>query len=881
MGEVYRATDTFLKRAVAIKVLPDGLATDAERLARFQREAEVLASLNHPNIAQIHGLEKQDGTIALVMELVEGPTLADRIVQGPLAFDEALTLARQIADALEAAHEQGIIHRDLKPANVKVRPDGTAKVLDFGLAKALAPPAASAGTAHHLSHSPTITSPAMTQAGLVLGTAAYMSPEQARGKAVDRRADIWALGCVLYEMLTGTRAFGGDDVTDTLAFVITKEPDWTKLPDTTPASIRRLLRRAIAKDPRQRLSDVTAIRLDIDEALAASADGPTANDARKAATWQRTASIAAAASLVVGLGAGAVTWWATRPEPLRPTRLSIPAASMSITNNGRDLAITKDGSRVVYVSNNGTQLLVRAMDQIAPTTLAGLGSPSAPFFSPDGQSIGFVDLGFDLRRVAVSGGPAVPICRLDGSGRGATWGPDGTIVFATQAILTGLQQVSASGGEPTTLTKPEAARGEADHYWPEFLPGGRAVLFTIVSTTGPGNDQVAVLDLQSGRQKILTRGTGAQYVPSGHLVYVAAGTLLAVAFDLERLEIQGTPVPVESQILTTSAGAATFDVASNGTLVYVSGARTFNERRLVWVDRGGGREETLDERPRAYIYPRLSPDRDKVALAILDQDRDIWVLDLRRRNLTRLTTHPGDDRYPVWTPDGQRLVWDSTRAGAYNLYWQSADGVGAVERLTDSPITQASHTFTPDGKRLVMREDRPGTLQDLVVLELDGERRVTPLLNSPFNERNAELSFDSKWIAYESDESGQFEVYVRSFPDVDRMKSPVSTGGGRQPLWSADGRELFYRDSRGAVVGVTVKAVGNTLEAGASTTLVPEGYYSGGGGTFGRTYDVSADGKRFLMIKEASDAKEADAPTPTITVVQNWTEELKRLVPKN
>ena len=681
-------------------------------------------------------------------------------------------------------------------------------------------------------------------------------------------------------MLTGTRAFGGDDVTDTLAFVITKEPDWTKLPGNTPVSIRRLLRRAIAKDPRQRLSDVAAIRLDIEEALAASADASTFDDARKTATWQRTASIAAAASLVVGLAAGAVTWWATRPEPPRLTRLSIPAASMSLTNNGRDLAITKDGARVVYVGNNGTQLLVRAIDQVEPTTLTGLGSPSVPFFSADGQSIGFVDLGFDLKRIAVSGGPAVPICRLDGSGRGATWGPDGTIVFATQAILTGLQQVSASGGKPTTLTRPEAARGEADHYWPEFLPGGRAVLFTIVSTTGPGNDQVAVLDLQSGKQKILTRGTGAQYVPSGHLVYVAAGTLLAVAFDLERLEIQGTPVPVESQILTTSAGAATFDVASNGTLVYISGARTFNERRLVWVDRGGGREEILDERPRAYIYPRLSPERDKVALAILDQERDIWVLDLRRRNLTRLTTHPGDDRYPVWTPDGQRLVWDSTRAGAYNLYWQSADGVGAVERLTDSPITHASHTFTPDGKRLVLREDRPGTLQDLAVLEL-GERRVTPLLNSPFNERNAELSFDGKWIAYESDESGQFEVYVRSFPDVDRMKSQVSTGGGRQPLWSADGRELFYRDSRGAVVGVTVKVVGNTLEPGAATTLVREGYYSGGGGTFGRTYDVSADGKRFLMIKEASDSKEADAPTPTITVVQNWFEELKRVVPKN
>ncbi|HET9386064.1 MAG TPA: hypothetical protein VFO67_13015, partial [Gemmatimonadales bacterium] len=492
----------------------------------------------------------------------------------------------------------------------------------------------------------------------------------------------------------------------------------------------------------------------------------------------------------------------------------------------------------------------------------------------------FVDLGFGLKRVASAGGPAVPITRLDGAGRGATWGPDETIVFATSTNLTGLQMVSAAGGKPTVLTKPDAGRGEADHYWPEFLPGGQAVLFTVFSTTGPDNNQVAVLDLRSGMHKILVRGTGAQYVPSGHLVYVAAGTLLAVPFDLDRLEVRGTPVPVEPAILTTSAGAAIFDVSGNGTLVYLSATRAIDARTLVWVDRGG-REEILDDRPRAYIYPQLSPDRTKVAIAILDQERDIWILDLRRQNLTRLTTHPGDDRYPVWAPDGQRLVWDSTRTGAYNLYWQAADGSGDVERLTESPNTQASHTFTPDGKRLLLREDKPGTLQDLVVLELDGKRRVTPLLNGPYNERNAEISPDGKWMAYESDESGQFEVYVRPFPDVNKSKSKISTGGGRQPLWSADGRELFYRDLRGAVVGVTVKAVADTFEPGAPVTLVPPGYYSGSGGIFGRTYDVSADGKRFLMIKEANDSKNADAPTPTITVVQNWFEELKRLVPAN
>ncbi|HET9386060.1 MAG TPA: serine/threonine-protein kinase, partial [Gemmatimonadales bacterium] len=485
MGEVYRATDTSLGRSVALKVLPEAFAHDADRLARFEREARTLAALNHPNIAAVYGLEKSSGVHALVMELVDGPTLADRIVHGAIPLDEALAIAKQIAEALEAAHEQGIVHRDLKPANIKVRDDGAVKVLDFGLAKQASgpgPQASDRGPDGILSQSPTITTPAMTMAGMILGTAAYMSPEQAKGRPADKRSDIWAFGCVLYETLTGRRAFEGDDVTDTLAFVITKEPDWTRLPPKTPATVRRLLRRMLTKDRRQRLSDVAAIRLDVEETLAAPVG--VATDAALATTWRRTASIAATAALVVGLAAAAAAWWATRPDPPRMTRLSISAAAMTLSSNNRDIAITRDGSRVVYLGNNGTQLVVRAMDQLEPTPLTGLGSPTAPFFSPDGQSIGFVDLGFDLKKVRITGGPAVRICRLDGAGRGASWGPDGTIVFATSTTLTGLQQVSAAGGEPTVLTKPDAARGEGDHYWPEFLPGGRAVLFTVVATTG-------------------------------------------------------------------------------------------------------------------------------------------------------------------------------------------------------------------------------------------------------------------------------------------------------------------------------------------------------------------------------------------------------------
>ena len=765
MGEVYRATDTNLKRQVAIKVLPAAVAGDAERLARFQREAEVLAALNHPNIAQIHGLEKPDGTIALVMELVEGPTLADRIARGAIPIDEALPIAKQIAEALEAAHEQGIIHRDLKPANIKVRSDGTVKVLDFGLAKALEPVGAKAVIN---SMAPTITTPAMTQAGMILGTAAYMSPEQARGKVVDKRADIWAFGAVLYEMLTGQRAFPGEDLPDTLAAVVKLDPKWDAVAADVPARVHRVLRVCLQKDPRQRAQAIGDVRLALEGAfetpgphgaayvLQATASTQTADAVSAAVADAVTNAVSAARAAlaqsmrrrVLALTAGAVVlaavvgagvWFAMRPAapvPPRVTRTTVSAtgpAALALSGVDRDLAITPDGTRVVYVGNRGTQLFVRALDALAPVAVF-TGQLSGPFLSPDGEWIGFVDANTTLKKVAVTGGPAVTLARLDGGAPlGATWAPDDTIVFATQAGTTGLQRVGAAGGPVTVLTRSDRAQGEADHVWPEMLPGGRAVLFTITAVTG-GLDaaQVAVLDLQTGMRTILVRGgSHAHYVSSdlaspaglagglvsptgpardsGHLVYAAAGTRRAVPFDLATLTTRGTPVPVVPDVVTTVPGAVDAVVAGDGTLAYVSGTAVAGaSSTLVWVDRQG-RETPIPAPPRAYFHPRLSPDGTRVAVYALDQEQDLWLWDLARTTLTRVTFDPGPDIYPVWTPEGRRLLFSSERAGSRNLFWQAADGTGAVERLTESPNTQHATAMPPDGRRLIFTELAPTT----------------------------------------------------------------------------------------------------------------------------------------------------------------------------
>ena len=883
MGEVYRARDATLKRDVALKILPDGFALDQERLARFKREAQVLASLNHSNIAAIYGFQESNGLQALVLELVEGPTLADRIGLGPIPVSEAIPIARQIAEALEAAHEQGIVHRDLKPANVKLRPDGTVKVLDFGLAKSLEPVVGRSGD---VAASPTITSPAMTAMGIILGTAAYMSPEQAKGQPADKRSDVWAFGSLLYEMLSGQRAFKGDDVSDTLALVLKGEPDWSALPPAIPRSLQILLKRCLTRNRRARLADMSVVRyiLSDDDELAEPA--PLQPSPRRP-LWRRMIGPGVAAIAAAGL-AGSTVWLATRPSPPRVTRFALPQtgpASLVVDQQSRDLAITPEGTHIIYKGSaasgaTGTQLFVRAIDTLEPTPLTVPGSPRAPFNSPDGKWIGFVEPGpVTLKKVAITGGAAVALAALDGASRGLTWGDGGAIIFATAAPATGLQRVSSNGGEPVVLTTPNRERGESDHLWPQFLPGGQAVLLTITATAG-GIDaaRVAVLDLRNlsaPPKTLVTGGSQAHYVSSGHLVYAHAGTLRAVAFDLDRLETIGTSVPVVPEVVTLANGTAEFDIARSGTLVYASGGGVAPPRTLVWVDRQG-REEPIKGLPaRSLVGARLSPDGTRVALEIRDRENDIWLWDFARGTLDRLTMDPGTDQAPVWTPDGLRVIFTSEAGGGPgSLFWQTIDGSGKPERLTPISRVQRASAVLKNGT-ILLSESRLETAVDIMALTFDKDWRSQPILESAAAERLGEVSPNGRWLAYESNDAGLTEVFVRPFPDVAKQKIKISAeGGGSQPLWARDGKELFYLAPNGALMSVTVQP-DNNLSPGTANKLMDEPYLRLTSLAISRTYDVSEDGKRFLRIKPSS-ASEASA---SVVVVQNWLEELKQLVP--
>ena len=661
MGEVYRARDTRLDRDVAIKILPETFAHEPERVSRFQREAKTLAALNHPNIGGIHGLEEGNGVTALVLELVEGPTLAERIGQEPIPLDEVLLIARQIAEALAAAHELGIIHRDLKPANVKVRPDGAVKVLDFGLAKAMDP----VGSASQMSQSPTITTPAMTQAGMILGTAAYMAPEQAKGRPADKRSDVWAFGCVLYEMLAGRRVFQGEDVSDTLAAVLRAEPDWTALPRDVPGSIRALLEGCLTKDRRQRIADISATLFVINHQarLAAGIEAPLVPPhAPRKPLWRR-ALLYAAAVAVTAAGAGYAAW-TLKPPPVRSvTRFSItlPGGELFTNSNRHLVALSPDGTRLAYAANN--RLYLRALDQLDASPIRGTEAIStlssrSPFFSFDGQWIGFW-AGGQLRKVPVNGGAPVTLCAAENP-LGASWGSDDTIAFGQGGA--GIWRVSANGGNPEHVVKLDAGQRALG---PQILPDGRTMLFTLGTGTAP--PQIVAQSLDTGaRTMVINGGTDARYLTTGHIVYALRGTLLAVPFDPESHQVRGGPVPlVEDVLIAAGTGVAHFSVAANGALAYVPGFAEAIRRTLVWVDRQG-REEPIAARPRPYLYPRLSPDGTQIALDIAEENRDIWVWDLARRTLMHLTIDPTPDRAPVWTSDGRRLIFSSERAGTSN-----------------------------------------------------------------------------------------------------------------------------------------------------------------------------------------------------------------------
>jgi Tol biopolymer transport system component len=837
-------------------------------------------------------VEESGATRGLVMELVEGEDLSQRIARGPVPLDEALPIAKQIADALEAAHEQGIVHRDLKPANIKVRDDGTVKVLDFGLAKAMESPT---GSSPALSQSPTITTPAMmTGIGMILGSAAYMSPEQARGRTVDKRTDIWAFGCVLYEMLSGRRVFDAEDVSMTLASVMMKEPDWTALAADLPANIVKVIRRCLEKDRNRRLGDIAVAQFLISEppAIEAShtpiaADKPVSTRAK----LTRFAVVATASVLALAAGGG-TAWWALRPAVELPVRFTLvtPAQPLGVHGFQRDIAVTPDGQQIVYRTGTAAmaQLAVRALDQLDVRVLPAIIGVRSPFISPDGHWIGFFEgAGGELKKVPILGGSSIAICRYVGNPLEASWGSDGVIVFATGDRTTGLLSVAAGGGEPKVLTKPDVQRGEQDHVMPFILPGGRAVLFTVVMQgLQIDNSQIAVLDLKTGQKKTLIRGgSDARYVDTGHLVYAAAGTLRAVRFDLGRMEVTSDPVPVVEKVtMSGTTGTADFAIAQNGTLVYVPGGVGAGLARTVaWVKREGG-EEVLKALPRAYSLPRLSPDGSRAAFDVRDQEQDIWVWDLKRETPMRLTIDPAPDQFPVWTPDSQRIIFNSSRNGTSNLYWQAADGTGAVQRLTTSPNEQLATSISPDGTRLLFMETAQKTLFDIMMLVLPRPSTVPAnaplsaktLVQTPFGEMNAEISPNGRWVAYQSNKGGMFQVYVQPFPDVDSGNWQVSANGGTRPVWSRNGRELFYETGR-SMMAVGVETTGSTFTYGSPTKLFDtSGYYFG---NQGRTYDVAADG-RFLMIKLAGDARpNSGAPPPSLVVVEHWTEELKQRVP--
>jgi serine/threonine-protein kinase len=689
MGEVYRARDTRLGRDVALKLLPAALSDDPERVARFQREAQLLASLNHPNIGAIYGLEQSPSGRFLVLELLEGGTLGQRVERGPVPLEEAVAIARQIALALQAAHDKGVVHRDLKPSNVAFTAAGDVKVLDFGLAKlgdAGERPITSA------SLSPTITSPAlMTGIGALLGTAAYMAPEQAKGRLADKRSDVWAFGCVLYEMLTGKRAFEGDDIADTLANVLKVEPDWSRLPPALPPAITVLLHRCLAKDARQRCGDMAAALILIDESprlSPAALVSPTAPP--KSRLWPRLA-VPVAIIIAAGLAGGAA-WWARRPDPLRIVRTSIVVAGSAGPTT--DVAITPDGTRIVYVNNSQTQLFVRALEDLESRPLVNGNSLRAVFASPDGQSVGYLDGGNALMRIALAGGPAISIARLDSALRGATWMTDDTIVFGTANGTTGLQRVAASGGEVTVLTTPDPKQGEGDHTLPIGLPDGRGVLFTITSNTG-GAPQIAVLDFASGDRKVLGRGSHARYVNSGHLVYTADGVLQAVPFDITSKTITGKPVPVLQEFSLIGGLNVVMDVATNGTLVYLPGSAT--SQIPVWVDHKGGEQPIKAPVDHQYRVPRLSPDGRRLAFHdSAGGEYDVWILDIERGTVEKLTPDPGRDSEPVWSPDGTRIAYLATgQPGGPGLFIRRADGTGNVTRLTTG--THLAQYWSADG----------------------------------------------------------------------------------------------------------------------------------------------------------------------------------------
>jgi eukaryotic-like serine/threonine-protein kinase len=865
MGEVYRAHDTKLDRDVAIKIISPAFTADPARLARFEREARTLASLNHTNIAHVYGLEHSEAGHALVMEVVEGEDLSQRLTRGPLAVDDALPIARQLAEAIEAAHELGIVHRDLKPANIKVRADGVVKVLDFGLAKAL--DVAPSGSGPHPS---TMTSPAMTQAGVILGTAAYMSPEQAKGRPVDKRADIWAFGCVVFEMLAGRRPFGGEDFADTLSAIMRDSPSWEALSKDTPARLRDLLARCLEKDPRKRLRDVGEARVVLESDLGAVPHPPEVT--RPASPSATRAWLRGAAWLIGGALLGAGAMFALRPNvdeaplALRAT-IPLPSTAALYRDSLSGIAMSLDGRKIVYASQQGgsTALFLRELNGGAASKLAGTDGGSLPFFSAKGDQVGFLAAG-ELKRVPVAGGTAVTIASVGDDLRGPLWTEDDWVIFSIGASG-GLSRVKAAGGAVEVLTTPDRAAGEKTHRFPEVLPGGRAVVFTsgAANLTSYSDARIVVRDLQSGAQHTLVEGgVNARFVAPGSLVYAKAGALYAVAFNPLSLKTAGAPVQIQDNVsMAPTTGTAEFGVSRAGLLVYAPGGEYSSQFRLVWVDRSG-RPETILDNVSAASGGVLSPDQRHILLLIGRANDQLVSYDLARRTPNTLTTS-WDSSYGAWSEDGRVVFFVSNKARASGaLFGMSATG-GTAELLLDQPVLQLDRQVRGD---MLAIQVLGATTRDDIWTYSVASRAAKPFLAGPSSEMQPSVSPDGRFLAFSSDRSGRYEVYVAPM-DAPSVWIPVSSNGGRQVRWSWDGKSLFYRDGS-RLMSVRVSAGASGLTAGAPALVFDDARYHSLSDGF-VYYDVGGDG-RFIMVEKLPGA----APPTELVVVTDWMTEFKR-----
>ena len=884
MGEVYKAKDTRLDRTVAIKVLPEHLAESPERKARFEREAKAISQLNHPHICTLYDVGEQDGLDFLVMEYIEGETLAERLKKGALPLDKALEYGTQIADGLDHAHRAGIVHRDLKPPNVMLTKSGV-KILDFGLARLIVEQPVS-----DASDAPTRQKD-LTKEQAIIGTLQYMAPEQLEGARADARTDIFALGTVLYEMVTGKKAFVGKSQASLIAAILDSEPPAiSELEPVTPPLLDRVVRKCLAKSADDRWQSAHDLR-DTLTWIAVGGSLPTGTSER--ANW-RQAIPWALATLAAGGALIAVAVWNLKPSPPPPAPAQFvittpPEGPLRLTGSQTDVALSPDGTRIAYMTSTGGSegryLYVRDLDQLVATPLLGSERARSPFFSPDGEWVGFqVSGGGDsnnLKKVSVLGGRSVTICQWTSPLLGVSWGPDDTIVFSTFASE-GLLRVAAVGGEPDELTTVDTEQGEVNHTWPEFLPGGDAILFNIVTDRPTDNNQIAVLSLNTGeRNLVVAGGSNPHYVPTGHIVYGVDETLWAVPFDLDELTVTGDPVPVLEGVITKSSGAVNFSVSGDGSLVYVSGTTASTTQSvLVLVDRKG-RETPVTEITTDYLFPRFSPDGRHVAFAVAETegsitdsrvDVDVWVIEVERGSRSRLTFE-GNNLFPTWSPDSSRVAFSVSKLGRADFYSVPVDGSGLPEELFVRDGNQFATSWTSDGRGIAYYELNPDTGPDLWVLSLDGDPTPSPFLVSPAAERAGAFSPDGRFIAYVSEESGQDEVYVRPYPGPGG-EVIISSGGGTEPVWARDGTELFYR--KGDQILVAEVETERTFSARTATVLF-EGRYEADRTPVGGNpnYDVSPD-QQFVMVRRTG---EGERESIQMNIVLNWYQELERLVP--